>query len=81
MEGNPTFKDAIEELEEITGSLESGELELEKSLAMFERGVELIRYCQEKLDSAQAKVEALVDSLEGETRTVSLDEAAGSLEE
>lgn len=81
MEGNPTFKDAIEELEEITGSLESGELELEKSLAMFERGVELIRYCQEKLDSAQAKVEALVDSLEGETKTVSLDEAAGRLEE
>lgn len=81
MEGNPTFKEAIEELEEITGSLESGELELEKSLAMFERGVELIRYCQEKLDSAQAKVEALVDSLEGETKSISPEEAAGRLEE
>lgn len=71
----PTFKEAIEELEKITDSLESGELELEQSLALFERGVELIKYCQDKLDSAQAKVELLVDSLEGEIRGVPLDEA------
>ena len=81
MEGKPTFKEAIEELEKITDSLESGELELEKSLALFERGVELIRYCQEKLDSAQARVEALVDSLEGEVKSVPVEEAAGRLEE
>jgi len=62
----PTFKEAIEELEKITASLESGDLELEKSLALFERGVELIKYCQDKLDGAQAKVETLLDSLEGE---------------
>jgi exodeoxyribonuclease VII small subunit len=71
----PTFKEAIEELEKITDSLESGELELEQSLALFERGVELIKYCQDKLDSAQAKVELLVDSLEGEIKSVPLDEA------
>ncbi len=71
----PTFKEAIEELEKITDSLESGELELEQSLALFERGVELIKYCQDKLDSAQAKVELLVDSLEGEIRAVPLEEA------
>lgn len=69
MEKEPTFKEAIEELEKITASLESGELELEKSLALFERGVELIRYCQDKLDGAQAKVELLLDSLEGEIET------------
>ncbi len=66
MADEPTFKEAIEELEKITASLESGELELEKSLALFERGVELIKYCQDKLDGAQAKVETLLDSLEGE---------------
>jgi len=75
-EKEPTFKEAIEELERITDSLESGDLELEKSLASFERGVELIRYCQDKLDGAQAKVELLVDSLEGEIETVALDEEA-----
>ena len=74
MEKEPTFKEAIEELEKITDSLESGELELEKSLALFERGVELIKYCQDKLDGAQAKVELLVDSLEGEVEAAELEE-------
>jgi len=72
----PTFKQAIEELEKITDSLESGELELEKSLALFERGTELIKFCQDKLDSTQTKVQALIDSLEGEVKSVSLEEAA-----
>jgi exodeoxyribonuclease VII small subunit len=73
-DNEPTFKEAIEELEKITDSLESGELELERSLALFERGVSLIKYCQDKLDSAQAKVELLVDSLEGEIESVPLEE-------
>ena len=70
MADEPTFKEAIEELEKITASLESGELELEKSLALFERGVELIKCCQDKLDGAQAKVEMLLDSLEGEVEVL-----------
>ena len=81
MEDKPTFKEAIEELEKITDELESGELELEQSLARFERGVELIRYCQEKLDSAQSKVEALVESLDGEIKRVPLDESTGCADE
>lgn len=76
-ESEPTFKEAIDELEKITGSLESGELELERSLALFERGVELIKYCQGKLDGAEAKVEMLVESLEGEIEAVPLQEEAG----
>ena len=75
VEDEPTFKEAIEELEKITESLESGELELEKSLGLFERGVELIKYCQDSLDSAQAKVELLVGSLEGEIETVPLEDS------
>jgi exodeoxyribonuclease VII small subunit len=73
-ENETTFKEAVEELEKITDSLESGELELEQSLALFERGVELIKLCQDKLDGAQAKVELLVGSLEGEIESVSLEE-------
>jgi len=76
VEKEPTFKEAIEELEKITESLESGELELEKSIALFERGVELIKYCQDKLDGAQAKVELLVDSLEGEIEAAALEKDA-----
>ena len=73
-ENEPTFKSAIEELEKITDSLESGELELEQSLALFERGVSLIKYCQDRLYSAQARVELLVDSLEGEVEAVAFDD-------
>lgn len=81
MENEPTFKEAIEELEKITDSLESGELELEKSLELFERGVELIKYCQDSLDSAQAKVELLVDSLEGEIESVPLEDSGENKED
>jgi exodeoxyribonuclease VII small subunit len=73
LENEPTFKEAIEELEKITASLESGELELEDSLKLFERGVELIKFCQDKLDGAQAKVEMLVESLEGDIESVPLE--------
>lgn len=65
MDSELSFKDAIEELEKITSTLEGTELELEKSLELFERGVDLIKYCQKKLDAAEAKVEILTDSLEG----------------
>ena len=81
VEDEPTFKEAIEELEKITDSLESGELELEKSLGLFERGVELIKYCQDSLDTAQAKVELLVDSLEGEIESVPLEDSGENKEE
>lgn len=80
MENEPTFKEAIMELEKITDSLESGELELEQSLALFERGVGLIKFCQDKLDRAQSKVELLVDSLEGEIEAVPLEEGTESEE-
>jgi exodeoxyribonuclease VII small subunit len=80
-ESEPTFKEAIEELEKITDSLEGGELELEQSLALFERGVTLIKYCQGKLDGAQSKVELLVDSLEGEIESVALDEPGNASDE
>ena len=76
MEDEPTFKQAIEELEKITASLESGELELEPSLALFERGVELIKYCQSKLDTAQSRVDSLIGSMEGEVKGVPLGEPA-----
>ncbi len=79
-EKETSFKEAIEELEKITDSLESGELELEQSLALFERGVELIKFCQGKLDSAQARVELLVDTLEGEIQAVPLEEAEEAAE-
>jgi exodeoxyribonuclease VII small subunit len=53
------FESAIAELEKIVKQLEEGDLPLEKSLALFERGVELSRYCHDQLGSAQRRIEIL----------------------
>jgi exodeoxyribonuclease VII small subunit len=53
------FESAIAELEKIVKQLEEGDLALEKSLALFERGVTLSRYCHEQLGAAQRRIEVL----------------------
>jgi exodeoxyribonuclease VII small subunit len=59
------FETAIESLEEVVEHLESGDLSLEDSLAAFEKGVGLVRYCSEKLNEVQKRVELLVRDKEG----------------
>ncbi|GAA0299271.1 exodeoxyribonuclease VII small subunit [Psychrosphaera haliotis] len=56
-----TFETAISELETIVNQLESGDLELEKSLALFERGIELTRLSQGRLQEAEQKVQILME--------------------
>jgi len=55
------FESAITELEKIVKQLEDGDLALDKSLALFERGVELSRYCHDQLGAAQRRIELLTD--------------------
>jgi exodeoxyribonuclease VII small subunit len=55
-----TFEDAIKRLGEIVQTLERGDLPLEESLRLFEEGVKLSRLSQQRLDSAQKKVEQLL---------------------
>jgi exodeoxyribonuclease VII small subunit len=59
---DPTIKDfesATAELDTIARALEEGELPLEKSLELYERGVHLLRFCQAKLESAERRIEIL----------------------
>jgi exodeoxyribonuclease VII small subunit len=61
---DPTIKDfesAIAELETIVKRLEEGDLALEKSLELFERGVQLSRFCHAKLEEAEQRVEILTE--------------------
>ena len=61
---DPTIKDfesAIAELETIVKRLEEGDLPLETSLELFERGVQLSRFCHSKLEEAERRVEILND--------------------
>jgi exodeoxyribonuclease VII small subunit len=55
------FESAIAELEGIVKQLEDGDLALDRSLALFERGVELSRYCHEQLGAAQRRIELLTE--------------------
>jgi len=54
-----TYETAYAKLEEIVHKLEVGELTLEESLTLFEDGVKLSKYCAQKLDTAQGKLEIL----------------------
>ena len=55
------FESAIGELETIVKQLEDGDLPLDKSLALFERGVELSRYCHDRLGEAQRRIDILTE--------------------
>lgn len=54
------FESALGELEQIVGRLERGELKLEESLQLFERGVALAKQCRQSLDTAELKVRQLL---------------------
>lgn len=60
-----TFEKALNKLEQIVQDLEKGELPLEKSLAKFEEGVNLSRFCSTKLDETEKKVTLLMESGDG----------------
>lgn len=51
-----TFEGALVRLEEITRLLEAGSVPLDESLSLFEEGVRLVRFCNEKLEDAKLKV-------------------------
>ncbi len=53
------FEGAIAELEGIVKTLEEGDLPLETSLALYERGVQLSRFCHAKLEEAERRIEVL----------------------
>jgi len=53
------FEQALAELEKIVARMESGDLSLEESLATHKRGLELARFCQQKLEAAQQQVKVL----------------------
>jgi exodeoxyribonuclease VII small subunit len=60
-----TFEDAQKELEQIVQRLEHGQAPLDEAVALWERGEELYRFCRERLDSAQGKIEELAKRVEG----------------
>ncbi|MEK6601141.1 MAG: exodeoxyribonuclease VII small subunit [Candidatus Binatota bacterium] len=73
--GKKKFEEALEALEKVVEQLESGELSLEGSLAAFEEGVRLVKYCNQKLTEVERKIELLVKDKEGKLQLKPLADA------
>ena len=69
-----SFEDALRELETVVGQLERGEVPLDKSIELYERGAALKKRCEAKLKEAEEKVAKLTLDGDGQpTGTVPLD--------
>lgn len=60
-----SFEDALRALEDVVRKLESGEVPLDESITLYERGEQLRRHCQARLDAAQARIEKIVAGPDG----------------
>jgi exodeoxyribonuclease VII small subunit len=60
-----SFEAALKELEAIVGRLEQGEVDLEDSIALYERGQALKDHCEKKLKSAESRLEKIVRGANG----------------
>lgn len=68
-----SFEAALRELESIVGRLEQGEVDLEDSIALYERGTALKAHCEKKLKSAEARLEKIVLGPDGAKGTEPVD--------
>lgn len=63
--GKKTFEQALKQLEQIVQDLESGDIPLEKAIKKFEEGIELSKFCAEKLDESEKIITILTRDAAG----------------
>ena len=68
-----SFENSMEELREIVDKLQSGNLPLEESIKLFQKGTKLISYSHKKLDEIEKKVKILIEEKNGELSTRDFD--------
>ncbi|MGB8623753.1 MAG: exodeoxyribonuclease VII small subunit [Paracoccaceae bacterium] len=64
--GEMSFEEALKELEQVVNQLERGDVPLDQSIALYGRGAELKKRCEEKLKEAEEKVAAITLDSEGQ---------------
>lgn len=72
------FEEALNKLEKIVSKLENGDISLEESLKLFEEGIRLSRFCNQKLDEVEKRVEILLKNKDGEIRPQRFDQTENS---
>jgi len=70
-----SFEQALRALEDVVRRLEGGEVPLEESITLYERGEQLRRHCQARLDAAQARIEKIVAGPDGAAAGTALFDA------
>ena len=75
------FESALKKLEAIASKLEEGELSLDESIRQFETGMQLAKFCRERLDEAEQKIEILQKGAAGKTarKRVKIDQDTGEI--
>ena len=71
---NLTFEEALSELEEIDEKLEQGDIDLEDSIDIYERGTLLKNHCEKKLESAKMKVDKIISQPDGDFSSESYED-------
>lgn len=64
-DNNYTYEQAATELEKVVSLLEKGDLPLEESIKMFEKGIGLVRICNKQLDDIEKRITILVEGRDG----------------
>ena len=68
------FEKAFQQLEKIVQRLESEELPLDESLQLFEEGIRLSRFCNQKLEEVEKKIELILADAKGQPRVEAFEE-------
>lgn len=68
MKDKLSFEEAISQLDSIVQNLENGNLNLDDSIEMFQKGIELSNFCSKKLDDAERKITILIQNQNGELK-------------
>ena len=66
MKNKLSFEEALTQLEDIVQNLENGNLNLDESIEVFQKGIELCNFCSKKLDDAEKKITMLIQTQSGE---------------
>jgi len=77
-EAQPTFEQALSQLESIVTAIEQGKIGLQEAIAQYERGMKLIQYCRGVLSDAEAKIQQLQLGEDGRLTPVPMEPPAGN---
>ena len=78
---SPTFETALDQLEKIVEQMESESLPIEDLLTRYEQGLKLVKFCSEKLEAAEKRIEIITRGAGGKPKLVEFEPASKSTPE